>query len=369
MNTPVDLAPFLDESDTAANAESGGADAIRAALAAPLPVLYREEYDICSTALAAAAVALVHPFDTRRSARVAAAVDRVTARRSPHAQPRALYRVRRPVDDGVLLRALPHYDARFLVGLAGDAARIAEVGALAAVPRWLVDRLLLQPLRWQCAGSLVAPLLARRHGWAVNLGGGFHHAAAAAGGHASGFCFYADVGLAVHAARYALAMRGRIVVVDLDAHQGNGHERDQLAGDGGDVYIVDVYNADAYPHDDAARAGIAVERRVHDGCSDAEYLREVRAALDDAERQCADVRVDLVIYVAGSDVLRGDPLGCLAVSARGLVDRDELVFRFARRRLHAPIVMLLGGGYTAAAADVVAESLMNLARNALIDLQ
>lgn len=37
------------------------------------------------------------------------------------------------------------------------------------------------------------------------------------------------------------------MIIDLDAHQGNGHERDML--DDKEVFIVDVYNHHIYPCD------------------------------------------------------------------------------------------------------------------------
>jgi histone deacetylase 11 len=56
-------------------------------------------------------------------------------------------------------------------------------------------------------------------GWAVNLSGGFHHATKNFGG---GFCIYPDITLIVHYLRSRLNKK-RIMIVDLDAHQGNGY--------------------------------------------------------------------------------------------------------------------------------------------------
>ena len=46
----------------------------------------------------------------------------------------------------------------------------------------------------------------------------------------------------------------RVMIVDLDAHQGNGHERDFI-GDNS-VCIMDVYNKYIYPGDQYAKNGI-----------------------------------------------------------------------------------------------------------------
>lgn len=80
-------------------------------------------------------------------------------------------------------------------------------------------------------------------GWSVNLSGGFHHASYTNGG---GFCIYPDISLAVHYLRTRLGIR-KVMIVDLDAHQGNGHERDHLQDEG--VFIVDFYNHYIYPDD------------------------------------------------------------------------------------------------------------------------
>lgn len=41
----------------------------------------------------------------------------------------------------------------------------------------------------------MAAKLAKEQGWAINVGGGFHHCSAGKGG---GFCAYADISLCIH---------------------------------------------------------------------------------------------------------------------------------------------------------------------------
>lgn len=232
-------------------------------------------------------------------------------------------------------------------------ARILEMFPLALFPNGVLQRRILQPMRMACAGSVLAATLALRYGWAVNLGGGYHHASRDAGG---GFCVYPDVTLVVRAMREQGAHEcRRIMIVDLDAHQGNGHERDHA--DDTDVCIVDVYNRDIYPQDERARLAIHVDGAIPTGTDTGRYLAAVRGALDAAFRRFPQPH--LGIYVAGSDILDSDPLGQLAVSPDGLVERDELVCRAFRDR-GVPIVMLLAGGYLCGAGDVVGRSVQNL---------
>lgn len=69
---------------------------------------------------------------------------------------------------------------------------------------------------------------------------------------------------------------------------------------------------------------------------------------------------ELIIYNAGTDILRGDRLGRLAITPAGIERRDELVFRFAHNKGDIPLVMLLSGGYQRNNGEVVANSLANL---------
>jgi histone deacetylase 11 len=46
----------------------------------------------------------------------------------------------------------------------------------------------------------------------------------------------------------------RFMIIDLDAHQGNGHERDFLGDQ--DVFIIDAYNHGIYPGDRIAKEAI-----------------------------------------------------------------------------------------------------------------
>lgn len=93
-----------------------------------------------------------------------------------------------------------------------------------------------------------AAKLALERGWSINIGGGFHHCSSARGG---GFCAYADISLGIMFLRKMKLIK-KAMIVDLDAHQGNGHERDFINMQK-DVYILDVYNREIYPHDGYAK--------------------------------------------------------------------------------------------------------------------
>jgi histone deacetylase 11 len=82
----------------------------------------------------------------------------------------------------------------------------------------LTDWRVLAPMRYATGGTILACRLALEHGIAINLSGGYHHASGQCGG---GFCVYADVPLAAKIL-HDEGLVGKVLVVDLDAHQGNG---------------------------------------------------------------------------------------------------------------------------------------------------
>lgn len=64
------------------------------------------------------------------------------------------------------------------------------------------------------------------------------------------------------------------MIVDLDAHQGNGYERDFKDNDS--VYIMDVYNKWIYPKDTKAKQAIAKNVPLDYYTDDETYLRSVK---------------------------------------------------------------------------------------------
>ncbi|XP_021749950.1 histone deacetylase 2-like isoform X2 [Chenopodium quinoa] len=237
-------------------------------------------------------------------------------------------------------------------------AKIMEVPPVAMLPNCIVQRKALYPFRKQVGGSVLAAKLAKERGWAINVGGGFHHCSADKGG---GFCAYADISICIHFAFVQLKV-SRVMIIDVDAHQGNGHEID-FAKDKR-VYILNVYNSEIYPGDYNARRFNDQKVEVASGTTTDVYLKKVDDALEVARRSFDP---ELVVYNAGTDILDGDPLGCLRISPDGVIKRDEKVFAFAREK-GISILMLTSGGYMKSSARVIADSIINLSRKQLIDM-
>ncbi|XP_040424354.1 histone deacetylase 11 isoform X3 [Cygnus olor] len=206
--------------------------------------------------------------------------------------------------------------------------------------------------------KLKAGKLAVDRGWAINVGGGFHHCSSDKGG---GFCAYADITLAIKFLFERVPGVSKATIIDLDAHQGNGHERDFM--DDQKVYIMDVYNRYIYPGDGFAKRAIKRKVELEWGTEDTEYLQKVHTHVEGALNE---LKPDIIVYNAGTDILDGDPLGGLAISPQGIVKRDEVVFKAARSR-RIPILMVTSGGYQKRTARIIADSILNLHNLGLID--
>ncbi|XP_049878754.1 histone deacetylase 11 [Pectinophora gossypiella] len=237
-----------------------------------------------------------------------------------------------------------------------NVALIAEVPVIACLPNVWVQHSYLRPMRLQTGGSVLAGKLALDRGWAINVGGGFHHCSGDRGG---GFCPYADITLLI---KYLIMFKliRNAMIVDLDAHQGNGYQRDFI--DVAEVYIMDVYNRNIYPKDREAKRAIRRKVELGNKVEDLEYIRKVRRNLKEA---LAEFQPDILVYNAGTDILDADPLGHMNISEIGVVKRDEFIFEICKER-HIPVVMLTSGGYLKKSARVIAESIMNLNRKGLI---
>ncbi len=221
-----------------------------------------------------------------------------------------------------------------------------------------------------CGGTLRAAALAITGGrGAVHLGGGFHHAFP---GHGEGFCLLHDVAVALRALLEAGGRRtaernnrnddtgsstterlpqvSRALVVDLDAHQGNGTAR--IFRDEPRVYTLSLHNAEIYPH---PKEPSDFDVPLPAGTGDAGYQAALEQALP---RALAESRLTaeggaateatqarpLVVLLAGVDPYYDDRLGGLALTREGLRTRTATVLRAAAQHM-LPVLVVLAGGY------------------------
>jgi acetoin utilization deacetylase AcuC-like enzyme len=192
------------------------------------------------------------------------------------------------------------------------------------------------------SGGTLAALHAalRGDGVAVNLAGGTHHAAYARGG---GYCVFNDAVVAARSAQHHGLAR-RLLVVDLDVHQGNG-TAELCAGDE-TLFTFSMHSARIYP---AVKPRSDLDVALADGTGDAEYLDALARHLPDA---MARARADAVVYLAGADPFAGDRLGLLSLSKAGLAERDRQVLAACQAQ-GLPLAVCMAGGYAPDVEDIV----------------
>lgn len=226
-----------------------------------------------------------------------------------------------------------------------------ELPYIPFLPFSTIEKCILNPMRWAVAGTLAAAGAAcdGNHVW--NLSGGYHHASRRA---AEGFCIYNDIGMAVQQLNSAglLKEEDPILVVDIDAHHGNGNA--YVFMDERHVKILDIYNGDIYPQNALTRERLDVGIPLRSGTGGDEYLQKLRTGL---AQITGDYR--LAFVVAGTDVLGSDPLGHLSLSIDDCVARDRMVLE-RLSALSVPAVILGGGGYSKQSAAAVIQSIRQL---------
>lgn len=181
-------------------------------------------------------------------------------------------------------------------------------------------------------GTWLAARLAMQHGYAANAAAGSHHALADTG---AGYCVFND--LAVTSNRLiAEGDARRILIVDLDVHQGDGTA--SLMAGREDVFTLSLHAERNFP---VRKARSAVDVPLPDGVDDDGYMVALNESLP---RVLAGFEPDLVLYQAGVDPHADDRLGRLSLSDEGLDRRDRYVVEQVRSRGLA-IASALGGGY------------------------
>jgi acetoin utilization deacetylase AcuC-like enzyme len=200
-------------------------------------------------------------------------------------------------------------------------------------------------------GTIDCALFALEHGCAMNVAGGTHHAFADRG---EGFCLLNDMAVA---ANYLLHrdLAKKILIIDLDVHQGNGTAK--LMENVDQVFTFSVHGKNNYPF---RKEKSDLDVGLEDGATGAEYLDMLASILPDIIER---VRPDFVFYLAGVDVLATDKLGKFMLSIEECKQRDKFVLDLVHKH-QIPVTVALGGGYSPDIKDIV-EAHCNTFRLAL----
>jgi acetoin utilization deacetylase AcuC-like enzyme len=233
-----------------------------------------------------------------------------------------------PVGDADLVRV---HDPSYVAAVTAGTLGAAEQRAI-GFP-WSEE--MVERSRRSVGATVAAARAALGEGVAANLAGGTHHASASRG---SGYCVFNDVAVASRLLQAEVA-RLRIVVVDLDVHQGDGTAA-IFAGDPS-VFTISLRGAKNFPF---RKAASDLDVALPDGCGDAEYLGALEHALGVLGEEHGARPFGLAFYLAGADPHEGDRLGRLKLSGAGLLARDRRVLALLGE-LRIPVALAMAGGY------------------------
>lgn len=221
------------------------------------------------------------------------------------------------------------HDKRYvdeLVNLTLDPKAVRKIGFPLSAE--LVERELriAQGTIWGCH-------MAMEHGVAFNIAGGTHHAYSDRG---EAFCLLNDQAIG---AQYLIntGLAKKVLIVDLDVHQGNGTAEIFTGNDA--VFTFSVHGKSNYPF---KKEISDLDIPLPDNTSDAEYL----SILKDTLPKLIDTqKPDFIFYLSGVDILESDKLGKLGCSVNACKERDAFVFSLSHQ-LGIPVQCSMGGGYS-----------------------
>ncbi|MFQ5906090.1 MAG: histone deacetylase [bacterium] len=188
-------------------------------------------------------------------------------------------------------------------------------------------------------GTTLACRKALEFGIGFHIGGGFHHAFT---DHAEGFCYINDIAAAIRKLQ-SDGLAKKFAVIDCDLHQGNGTAHIFLNDP--DVFTFSIHQEHLYPLKEQSDVDIGLD----DFTGDQEYLEQLRLHVP---RIIRNQGTELLVYVAGADPYKGDRLGTLQLTRRGLRERDRIVIQCAREQ-DISVAVVLAGGYAAETMDTV----------------
>lgn len=182
-------------------------------------------------------------------------------------------------------------------------------------------------------GTVAAARFAVQQGpWACHVAGGTHHAFYDYG---EGFCVFSDIAVAANAVLREFDHVNRILILDLDVHQGNGNA--VLFQNEPGVFTFSLHCSGNYF---SAKQQSDLDIELPIGCNDETYLTTLYHWLQRLRREADPF--DLIFFQAGVDIHENDRLGRMAISSEGIKRRNQLVFDFVSG---IPSVICMGGGY------------------------
>ena len=189
-------------------------------------------------------------------------------------------------------------------------------------------------------GTIKASEYALKHGVAMNIAGGTHHAYTNRG---EAFCLLNDQAIG---ARYLQnkELAEKILIVDLDVHQGNGTA--EIFQTDNAVFTFSMHGKGNYPFKkEESDLDIALENDT----DDITYLKTLKETLP---KLMHEQQPDFIYYLCGVDVIASDKLGKLSLSIEGCKERDRFVLETCKKN-EIPVMCSMGGGYSSDIKTIV----------------
>ncbi|WP_282086856.1 histone deacetylase family protein [Aquimarina algiphila] len=182
-------------------------------------------------------------------------------------------------------------------------------------------------------GTIKASEYALKHGVAMNIAGGTHHAYTDRG---EEFCLLNDQAIG---SKYLLqqGLAKKILIVDLDVHQGNGTA--EIFDNNPSVFTFSMHGANNYPFK-KEKSDLDID--LPDKTDDQAYLKILKERLP---KLIKDQQPDFIYYLSGVDILATDKLGKLGCTIDGCAERDRFVLQTCKD-LSIPVMCSMGGGYS-----------------------
>ena len=188
--------------------------------------------------------------------------------------------------------------------------------------------------RYILGGSIGAMQSAiKRKSIAGNMAGGTHHAHFSYG---SGYCIFNDLAICAIKSIKDHKNINNVLIIDLDVHQGDGTA--SILKNYKNIFTFSMHCENNFP---LKKMKSDLDISLRKGMKDNQYLDILQKNIEILKK----MKIDLILFQAGVDILCKDSLGYLEISRRGIKSRNKIVLEFAREK-KLPLIVFMGGGYS-----------------------
>lgn len=171
---------------------------------------------------------------------------------------------------------------------------------------------------------------ALKRGISVQLYDAFHHAYPS---HGEGFCVLNDVAIA---ATKIAKQNKKVMIIDTDVHQGNGTA--VCVANNSNIFTISFHQEYLYPiPKEESNIDVGYKRFM----DDKEFMRKLKSTLKEAYSY---FQPDLVMFISGTDLYKGDTLSETNISIEGISKINKYVLDFFGEK-RIPIAISVPQGY------------------------